>query len=113
MWLPLTDLDQLDRSIRNSSDRIQVFFKHSTRCSISRVALSRFDREPAVNEPADFLLLDLLQYRPLSQQLTERLGITHESPQVLIVKNGACVYHANHLDIEPTEIYATLSGLDN
>ena len=113
MWNSLTELVQLDRSMQASAERTQVFFKHSTRCSISRVALSRFDREPAIGIPAEFHVLDLLQFRPISQQLTERLGITHESPQLLIVKNGKCVYHANHLDIEPSEVYATLQALGN
>jgi len=113
MWSSLNNLDRLEQSFQESTERTQVYFKHSTRCSISRVALSRFEREPLTNESTDFLLLDLLQHRSLSQQLTERLRITHESPQVLIVKNGVCIYHANHLDIEPAEVDAALSALGN
>lgn len=113
MWNSLTELIQLDQAIQASVSRVQVFFKHSTRCSISRVALSRFDREPAADIPADFHLLDLLQFRDLSHQLTERSGIIHESPQLLMIKNGKCVYHANHLDIEPSDVYATLRALEH
>jgi bacillithiol system protein YtxJ len=108
MWHALTDLQQLDQLTQASYLKAQLLFKHSTRCSISRVALGRFDRLPASQEQGDFHLLDLLQYRPIAQQITERFGIPHESPQALIIKNGGCIYHANHLDIEPDEIYAQL-----
>ncbi len=106
MWSPLTDPNQLDQLIQESHLRTQVIFKHSTRCSISRVALSRFDREPAADSNAVFYLLDLLQHRNLSQQITDRFGITHESPQALIIRNGACSFYLNHLDIEPADVYA-------
>lgn len=112
MWQDLTDPNQLDQLTQASDVKAQILFKHSTRCSISRVALSRFDLQPASQEQGDFYLLDLLQYRPISQQISERFDIPHESPQVLIVKNGVCIYHANHLDIEPDELYAQLNKTD-
>ncbi|MFM7671999.1 MAG: bacillithiol system redox-active protein YtxJ [Bacteroidota bacterium] len=106
MWLDLTDRQQLDELTIASHGSTQVIFKHSTRCSISRVALSRFDRQPTSAGVTSFYLLDLLQHRPLSQAITEQFGIPHESPQVLVIRDGACQYHANHLDIEPEEVYA-------
>ena len=106
MWTDLREATQLDRLIADSDTKPQVIFKHSTRCSISRVALSRFDRISPTNEGAVFHLLDLLQHRPLSQSITERFGISHESPQLLVIKKGICSYHANHLEIEPEEVFA-------
>jgi bacillithiol system protein YtxJ len=104
MWIALTALEQIDQLILESQEKPQLLFKHSTRCSISRVALSRFDRIAQPLGECKFYLLDLLQFRSLSQAISERFNIKHESPQVLLIHAGKCFYHANHLDIEPAEI---------
>ena len=102
-WIPLTDEKQLSEIINNSSEKPQVIFKHSTRCSISGVALSRLQKE---TQPAemDFYLLDLIAYRDLSNQVAKQFGVQHESPQVLIIKNGQCVYDESHFGISMGEI---------
>ena len=48
--------------------------------------------------------LDLLEYRHISNAIAEKLNVFHESPQVLLVKNGECVYDASHLDISVSEL---------
>ncbi len=53
-----------------------------------------------------FHLLDLLQYRNISNTIASDLQITHESPQVLVIKNGRCVYHESHTAINYDEIIA-------
>lgn len=102
-WIPLTDEKQLSEIINNSSEKPQVIFKHSTRCSISGVALSRLQKE---TQPAemDFYLLDLIAYRDLSNHVAKQFGVQHESPQVLIIKNGQCVYDESHFGISMGEI---------
>ena len=110
MWTELCDASQLDRLIADSQHTPQIIFKHSTRCSISRVALSRFDRFESAPLGANFYLLDLLNYRPLSQSITERFGIPHESPQLLLIQKGSCSYAANHLEIEPGELKAQIGA---
>jgi len=102
-WIHLTDEEQLEQILTKSQIRPQVIFKHSTRCSVSAVALQRLQR---VAQPADidFYFLDLLSYRGLSNKVTEMLGVTHESPQVLLVKNGDCVYEESHMGISMNEI---------
>ncbi len=104
MWTTLTNVEQLEQLISNSESTPQLIFKHSTRCSISRVALSRFDRAFVPSSGVSYYLLDLLQFRPLSQTITDRFGIKHESPQALLIRSGKCVFHANHLDIDPADI---------
>lgn len=107
MWTPLKSLEQLEELKQASCSSPQVVFKHSTRCSISRVALGRFDRtEPLPN--IGYHLLDLLEHRLVSQAITDSFGIVHESPQVLVIVNGTCQYHANHLRIEPDELRRAL-----
>ncbi len=87
-WIPLNSDAQLTQLIQQSAARPQVIFKHSTRCPISSMAKSRLDRSQQP-QGADFHFLDLIAYRPLSQKVAEVFKITHESPQVLIIKNGS------------------------
>lgn len=102
-WIHLTEAEQLKSIISKSQVRPQVIFKHSTRCSISAVALKRLQKEPQPDE-IDFYYLDLLSYRPLSNEVADTFGVHHESPQVLLIRNGACVYDESHLGIDMVEI---------
>ncbi len=102
-WIPLTHLDQLDKINSLSHQKAQVIFKHSTRCSISSMALNRLERENTPNS-TDFYLLDLIQYRALSNEVADRFGVHHESPQVLVIKKGECVYDESHQGITMAEI---------
>ena len=99
-WNHLTDVRQLDTIKSNSVTKPQLLFKHSTRCGISRMVLSQFEKTFDFNEQAfDLYYLDLLQYRPISNEVSELFGVYHQSPQLLIIKNGVVVAHASHADI--------------
>lgn len=102
-WTPLTDEQQLETIKEESKSQPVVIFKHSTRCSISSMAKNRLDREDA---PADvkFYYLDLIAYRALSNKIAEVFQVHHESPQVLLIKNGECTYDESHNGISMSEI---------
>jgi len=102
-WIHLTDEEQLKNIVTKSQSRPQVIFKHSTRCSISAVALNRLQKAP---QPADvdFYFLDLIAYRHLSNKIAELFKVHHESPQVLLIRNGDCVYDESHMSISMNEI---------
>jgi bacillithiol system protein YtxJ len=102
-WIHLTDDEQLKQIITRSQTRPQVIFKHSTRCSISSVALQRLQK---VSQPADidFYFLDLIAFRSLSNRISEMFGVYHESPQVLVIKDGQCIYDESHLGISMGDI---------
>ena len=102
-WIHLTDEEQLKQIINKSQLKPQVIFKHSTRCSISAVALQRLQK---VSQPleADFYFLDLLSNRHLSNKVADVFKVHHESPQVLLIRDGACVYEESHLGISMDEI---------
>lgn len=102
-WLPLTSDEQLAKIIEASHQRPQAIFKHSTRCSISGAAKTRLDKATQP-EGIDFHYLDLLSYRPLSNKIAETFQVHHESPQVLLIKNGECVFDESHLSIFMEEI---------
>lgn len=102
-WIHLTDIATIDQIIKDSFDQSQVIFKHSTRCSISSMALNRLEREEAPAN-ANFYYLDLLNYRNISNEIADKFNVYHESPQILIIKNGECVYDESHQGINMSEI---------
>jgi bacillithiol system protein YtxJ len=102
-WATLTSEEQLSALLENSFSRPQVIFKHSTRCHISSTAKNRLEKSD-MPEGIDFYYLDLIAYRSLSNKIAEDLKVHHESPQVLVIKNGDCVYDESHLAIYMEEI---------
>lgn len=102
-WINITSTDQLNDIREKSNTTPQVIFKHSTRCSISSMAKARLERS---NQPAnvDFYYLDLINYRIISNTLSELFDVWHESPQVLVIKNGKCVYDESHTAIRMEDI---------
>lgn len=104
-WIPLTDEGQLNEIISKSEDKAQVIFKHSTRCSISSVAYQRLQKAKQP-DGLDFYYLDLLAHRTLSTKIAEVFSVHHESPQVLLIKDGKCIFNESHLGISMNDIVA-------
>jgi bacillithiol system protein YtxJ len=102
-WIEITGAEQIEQIKKENENNAVVIFKHSTRCSISNMAKMRLERE---QQPAEisFYLLDLLRYRVLSNQIAEEFKVHHESPQILIIKNGDCVFEESHNGINMAEI---------
>lgn len=105
--IPLTNESQLTDLINDSLT--VVLFKHSTRCSVSNMAWKMFQQEWN-NADTPVYCLDLLNYRSLSNAIASQFQIEHESPQVLVIKNGACVYHATHQAIDAAIVQAALQN---
>lgn len=104
-WVELTDVAQLANIREASKNKAQVVFKHSTRCSISSMALTRFEREGAeLNELADLYYLDLITYRPVSNAIAEETGVEHQSPQCIVLKNDEVIYQSSHSSISAQAI---------
>ncbi len=106
-WQPITTIDQLEQIKSASFTKPQVIFKHSTTCSISRMALDRFERADAP-ENVDFHYLDLLNYRSISNAIADYFQVHHESPQVILVKQGECIYDESHYGIMMDELISFL-----
>jgi bacillithiol system protein YtxJ len=102
-WTAISGVDQLDQIDLISESQMVLIFKHSTRCSISSVALSRLERQNPCNKLA-YYFLDLLAYRNVSGAIAERYHVAHESPQVLIISQKECVYDESHSNIRPDDI---------
>lgn len=103
MWTDLTTDEQLNDIKALSASQPVVIFKHSTRCSISHMAHSRLQKLTNTHG-AVFFYLDLLNYRPLSNRIAEEYSVHHESPQVLLIVNGECVYDESHNGITVDEL---------
>ena len=114
LWHQLTENSQLQNIIDIShqqpdSNRAVVIFKHSTRCSISSMALSRFESKWKDDPTVQAFFLDLLQHRDLSNEIARRFDVEHASPQVLLIKNGRCFYHASHNGIIVSDILEAIA----
>jgi bacillithiol system protein YtxJ len=110
-WIPLVAESDLDTVAARSHQTPCILFKHSTRCNISALAKSRLERDWSFSEQeVTAYYLDLLAYRPISAKIAERFGVHHESPQLLLVVNGECIYDTSHLDITVDELRSELSN---
>ncbi|NDA63247.1 MAG: bacillithiol system redox-active protein YtxJ [Chitinophagia bacterium] len=104
-WISLLEMSQLDDIVTRSHQRLQVIFKHSTRCSVSSMVLNRLEREQAPDD-IDFYYLDLLSFRSISNTIADRFQVHHESPQIIVFKNGDVIYDESHMAIQMDEITA-------
>jgi bacillithiol system protein YtxJ len=99
VWSNLTDLGQLNEIITLSSDKPVAIFKHSTRCSVSRMALKQFENEFDFSDKVTPYFLDLIAYRDVSNEISSHFGVHHQSPQLILIKEGKAVYDVSHSDI--------------
>lgn len=86
-----------DLMVRSNQEPV-VIFKHSATCGISTIAYAQMSRVPA-----EVALVELQHARELSREIEARTGVAHESPQVIILRNGEAVWHASHGQIK-TEV---------
>lgn len=99
-WIALDNLKQLSEIKEISNTQDVLIFKHSTRCSVSRMALKQFESEYKNQHNTANYFLDLLNFKQISNEIATVFSIKHESPQILLIKNEVCVYSASHSDID-------------
>jgi bacillithiol system protein YtxJ len=104
-WIALNSIEHLKEIEAKSATKTQVIFKHSTRCGISRMVLSQFKKDfDTSSTNLDLHFLDLLNHRDISNAIAERFNVVHESPQLLIIKNGIAVSNASHGSINDLDL---------
>ncbi|OBQ55289.1 bacillithiol system redox-active protein YtxJ [Tamlana sp. s12] len=104
-WIPLTEVSQLETIKEKSNTKTQAIFKHSTTCGISRMVMKQFVAAYNVAESdLDLYYLDLLNYREVSNETGYKFQVRHESPQLLIIKNGEVVKHDSHGSINAIDL---------
>lgn len=103
-WIDLTLINQLLEIQEQSKVTPVVIFKHSTRCVISRMVLREFERSFPEKGSCCLYFLDLLAYRDISNKIAATFQVFHQSPQLIVIKNGEAVYHASHNQIKANVI---------
>ena len=99
-WRQLTDLGQLNEIIAESADKPVIIFKHSTRCSVSRMVLKQFEIEFDLHEKITPYFLDLLEHRDISNEIASRFVVFHQSPQLIVIKDGNAIFNDSHGSID-------------
>ncbi|WP_158978141.1 bacillithiol system redox-active protein YtxJ [Cellulophaga sp. L1A9] len=96
-WIALASLDQLEEIKEKSKTKPQIIFKHSTTCGISRMVMNTFKNTYALDKnQADLYYLDLLSNREVSNETGYKFQVMHQSPQLIVIKNGVAVANASH-----------------
>lgn len=96
-WIELNNEAQIDEIIEKSQSVPCLIFKHSTRCSISSMAKSRLERKWNLNnEQVLPYYLDLITHRNVSNKIADTFEVIHQSPQVILIKNGKSIYDESH-----------------
>jgi len=105
-WNELTSPSQIDQLREESKEKRILIFKYSSRCSTSRMVLDRLERHWEEKEMSTVksYFLDLISYREISNRIAHEFNVEHESPQVLIIKNGKSVYDRSHMGIDYRQI---------
>jgi bacillithiol system protein YtxJ len=108
-WIDLSDIAQVDEL--KTQEGYSVIFKHSTRCSISLMARKSFEADwDILPETTKLYFLDLIAHREVSNYIAELFQVHHESPQMLLIKNGECVLDASHGEISVAEIIEVIKS---
>ncbi len=108
-WIPLNSVSQLNEIKIASQTHPVLIFKHSTRCSISRMALKQFEKQYDLQPEINCYYLDLLNFRDISNEIASQFNVFHQSPQLLLIKNGACTFSATHESIAVEELKLQLN----
>lgn len=100
-WNELNSVEQLEEIDALSANSPILIFKHSTRCSISAASLNRMERKwnPVRSQKVKPYFLDLIANREVSDAVASRYGVHHQSPQVLLIQKGHCIYDNSHFGI--------------
>jgi len=111
-WIPLTSIEQLEE-IQKKSEPF-VIFKHSTRCPVSSMAKRNIEFESVLlPETVPTYFLDLIKFRELSNTVAKTWNIRHESPQILLISNDQCLYHASHNEINVADLVVKINQLNS
>ncbi len=107
-WNTLTNTEALAAAIESSGTKL--FFKHSTRCIISSMALKSFEREWDTSLDVTLYFIDLIANRPVSNELAEISHVQHQSPQAIVMDGTNVLYSSSHEQIDATKIKQLLKS---
>lgn len=104
-WQKLNTEAALDHIKEASFNRPQLIFKHSISCGISAHILDGLETATKqLSSSMDLHYLDLINHRNVSNLTASKFGVPHQSPQVILIKDGKVVYNASHFSIDASLI---------
>ncbi|CAG7645335.1 hypothetical protein PAESOLCIP111_04923 [Paenibacillus solanacearum] len=110
-WKEITTIEQWNRLYEGSADKPVVVLKHSTACPVSSNALDEYEsylaKEP--NADVEYVMVKVIESRPVSNQIAEDTGVKHASPQILYIKNKETVWNTSHWSVTRAHITAVLN----
>ncbi|MEM7587199.1 MAG: bacillithiol system redox-active protein YtxJ [Acidobacteriota bacterium] len=109
----LETVAQVDDLIASSHERPVVFFKHSLTCPISGAGFKEYqaflEQQPD-DDSAIYTLIEIQNARDISNEVTQRTGVKHESPQALVMNQGEITWHASHWSIRASKLADAVNG---
>jgi len=110
-WQVLETEAQLEDLIQRSFEKPVAIFKHSVRCGISAMVKAQLEATWDLKaEDIEIYYLDLIQFRSVSNLIADRLGVWHQSPQLILLKEGKATYNASHQAIRTDKVREALSA---
>jgi len=104
-WIDIKHIEMLDEIVEASKHQPVAILKHSTSCGISRMVLRQFESSYDLNdEDMKLYFLDLLNHRDISNKIASRFNVPHESPQLIVLKDGRVIYDASHSEISTEKL---------
>lgn len=104
-FLQINASEDIDDILNKSQAKPQIIFKHSTACPVSRMSYEKMKLEyPLNNSQADLYYIGVIEQREISNYIASSLGVVHESPQLIVIKNGRAIFNESHLMIQPKDL---------
>ena len=102
-FVQLDSIEKLDDLFTRSDSTPVVIFKHSSSCGVSSMIYRRM-----TELDAEVNIVVVQDAREVSNEIVERTGIRHETPQAIVLRNGEPIYQASHYSITPEAIEVEL-----
>lgn len=97
-FFEIEDHATLENLVSDSAQKPVIVFKHSNACSISARAYREMQQVENVN------ILVVQSARDVSRELATLTGIRHETPQVIVLRDGKAVWNASHFDVTAGDV---------
>lgn len=93
------------------AEPLAVVYKHSPICPTSGQAYEEMRSLRRLQQDVPVYLVDVIQSRPLSRYIAERVGVVHASPQAIILRAGVPAWHGSHFDLRADTMAQKLEAL--
>jgi bacillithiol system protein YtxJ len=110
-WKRIESEEQLEELINSSHDTPAAVFKSSHRCGASAFARQRLESQwQNGHGEIDFYFLDIIPNREISNEIAARFRVSHQSPQVILIRDGQSVYDASHYRVSAANLKKALEA---